>query len=104
MITDPTPFKLAPVIHRCVWSEVAKLDLRLINSVVIDELTKAATDAGLGTAACDAVADIFAVLSSINIRAKLLGRLRRVSELLSLFGIEELTLPCRPWPRELVLR
>ena len=66
-------------IHSLVWAEINQLDINLVSDIVLEELVTAATDAGPGSSVCEAVANVFTVLTSLNIRAKLLGRLRRVS-------------------------
>ncbi|KDQ15349.1 hypothetical protein BOTBODRAFT_54648 [Botryobasidium botryosum FD-172 SS1] len=65
-----------PVLQRAVWSEISKLDIRVLN-IVLDELFRAAIDGGMGSRRCEAVADTLVVLSSINTRGRLLAKLRR---------------------------
>ncbi|PFH50162.1 hypothetical protein AMATHDRAFT_80979 [Amanita thiersii Skay4041] len=68
--------EVGPAIHKCIWSEVAKLD-SYVTDVVLDELVRMAVDGGIGSSRCEAVADILACLSSIGVRAKLYSRLRK---------------------------
>lgn len=67
------------MILQCVWTEIAKLDPRILSGVVTDELFQAASYAGCNSVTCDVIADIFAVLSSLSVRTKLLGKVRTVS-------------------------
>ncbi|KIL70462.1 hypothetical protein M378DRAFT_1044573 [Amanita muscaria Koide BX008] len=68
--------QIEPLIHRCIWNEVAKLDSFVID-VVLDELIRMAVDGGVGSSRCDAVAKILTCLSSIGVRAKVYFRLRK---------------------------
>ncbi|KAM6496242.1 hypothetical protein JOM56_008948 [Amanita muscaria] len=68
--------QIEPLIHRCIWNEVAKLDSFVID-VVLDELIRMAVDGGVGSSRCDAVAKILTCLSSIGVRAKVYSRLRK---------------------------
>ncbi|TDL29911.1 hypothetical protein BD410DRAFT_780416, partial [Rickenella mellea] len=63
-------------IQKHIWSEVAKLDHMLVN-IVLDELMRAAVDGGVGSRRCDIMADTLASLSSINVRGRLISRLRK---------------------------
>lgn len=71
-----------------VWAEVSKLEDRTLSGVITDELFHAAAYAGCNSTTCDAIADIFAVLSSLSVRTKLLGKVRevRIAWLVSLIG------------------
>ncbi|KAI0775878.1 hypothetical protein BD413DRAFT_470082 [Trametes elegans] len=60
-----------------VWSEVAKLDVNTVN-LILDELMRAAVDGGMGSIRCEKVADTMCALNSINVRGRILARLRKV--------------------------
>lgn len=49
-------------------------------NIVLDELIRGAIDGGMGSTRCETIARIVSSLSSINVRGKLLSKLRRVSE------------------------
>jgi hypothetical protein len=61
-----------------VWAELAKHDSLLLN-IALEELIRAAVDGGLGSRRCEQVADTLIAMSSINVRARVLMKLRRVS-------------------------
>lgn len=81
--------QLSRVIMQYIWTEVAKLDSKLVSGLVTDELIKAAAHAGSGSVACDAIADIFTLLPSLAVRAKLLAHTRRVSQIAPLTQINQ---------------
>ncbi|KAG8981934.1 Ras GTPase activating protein ira2 [Tulasnella sp. 425] len=66
-----------PMLQRQVWNEIGKLDNRVVN-ITLDELFRAAIDGGLSSRRCEAVGETLVVLSSINVRGKVLSKLRRV--------------------------
>ncbi|KAG8886533.1 Ras GTPase activating protein ira2 [Tulasnella sp. 331] len=66
-----------PAVHRLLWAEVSKLDNRVIN-ITLDELFRAAIDGGISSRRCEAVAETLVVMSSINVRGRVLAKLRRV--------------------------
>ncbi|KAF8592239.1 hypothetical protein K439DRAFT_1626245 [Ramaria rubella] len=66
-----------PNIQRAVWAELAKHDSLLLN-IALEELMRAAIDGGLGSRRCEQVADTLIAMSSINVRARVLMKLRRV--------------------------
>ncbi|KAK2465915.1 hypothetical protein APHAL10511_001556 [Amanita phalloides] len=68
--------EISPLVHKYIWSEVAKLDNFIID-VVLDELVRMAVDGGIGSSRCEAVANILACLSSISVRAKIYSRMRK---------------------------
>ena len=60
-----------------MWAELGKHDTLLLN-VALEELMRAAIDGGLGSRRCEQVADTLIAMSSINVRAKVLVKLRHV--------------------------
>lgn len=66
-----------PMLQRQIWNEIGKLDNRVVN-ITLDELFRAAIDGGLSSRRCEAVGETLVVLSSINVRGKVLSKLRRV--------------------------
>lgn len=83
--------QLSRVILQCVWAEIAKLDDRMLGGIVTDELFQAASYAGCESVTCDVIADIFAVLSSLTVRTKLLGKVRTVRSSILFLGAMPLT-------------
>lgn len=69
--------ELDALIQRYIWTEIGKLDSSVVNAV-LDELMRAAVDGGIGSVRCARVADSMGAMSSINIRGRLLSRLRKV--------------------------
>jgi neurofibromin 1 len=69
--------ELNPVVQRLIWTEIGKLDNKVL-TIVIDELFRAAVDGGLGSRRCELVSEVLAVLTSVYIRGKILTKLRRV--------------------------
>lgn len=67
-----------PMLQRLLWTEVGKLDNRVVN-ITLDELFRAAIDGGISSRRCESIAETLVVLSSINVRGKVLAKLRRVS-------------------------
>lgn len=65
------------MIQKYVWSEMAQLDITLVN-VVLDELMRAAIDGGVGSKRCEVVARTVASLSSITVRGRIFSKLRKV--------------------------
>lgn len=66
------------VVQKYIWIEVSKLDSSVVNAI-LDELMRAAVDGGSGSQRCEIVADTMAALSSINVRGRILSRIRKVS-------------------------
>jgi hypothetical protein len=67
-----------PFLQRHLWSEIGKLDIRVVN-IALDELFRAAIDGGISSRRCEAIGETLVVLSSINVRGKVIAKLRRVS-------------------------
>ncbi|KAH9939229.1 uncharacterized protein BXZ73DRAFT_88953 [Epithele typhae] len=69
--------ELHSYVQRFIWNEVAKLEGSTQNAV-LDELMRAAVDGGAGSVRCERLADTMSALSSINVRGRVLARIRRV--------------------------
>ncbi|KAL4251095.1 Ras-GAP domain-containing protein [Abortiporus biennis] len=72
-----TDQEIYAMVQKHVWSEVGKLDSNVVNAV-LDELMRAAVDGGMGSQRCEVVADIMTGITSINVRGRILARIRRV--------------------------
>ena len=67
------------MIQQYIWSEISKLDAMVVN-VVLDELMQSSVDGGIGSKRSEIITDTVGTLSSINVRGRILSRLRKVSE------------------------
>jgi hypothetical protein len=65
------------MLQKYVWEEVTKSDQTFIY-VVLDELIRAAVDAGVGSQRCQIVGETVATLTSIGIRGRILSKVRKV--------------------------
>ena len=65
--------------QKYLWCEIGRLDSDTVN-VILDELMRAAVDGGIGSQRCEIVADTMSSLSSINVRARIAARIRKVSQ------------------------
>ena len=65
------------MIQKYVWAEVGRLDSAVTN-VVLEELMRTAVDGGLNSSQCDAMADTMGAISSLNVRSRLLAKIRKV--------------------------
>lgn len=74
-ITTKQPDMYA-IMQRCVWSQLSRLDDLI--PTFLDVFTEAAMDSGLHTERFEAVLDTMVSFASINLRGKLLSRLRKV--------------------------
>ncbi|SNX82669.1 related to Neurofibromin [Melanopsichium pennsylvanicum] len=74
-ITTKQPDMYA-IMQRCVWSQLSRLDDLI--PIFLDVFAEAAMDSGLHTERFEAVLDTMVSFASINLRGKLLSRLRRV--------------------------
>uniref|UniRef100_V5ET08 Ras GTPase activating protein RasGAP n=2 Tax=Kalmanozyma brasiliensis (strain GHG001) TaxID=1365824 RepID=V5ET08_KALBG len=74
-ITTKQPDMYA-IMQRCVWSQLSRLDDLI--PTFLDVFAEAAMDSGLHTERFEAVLDTMVSFSSINMRGKLLSRLRKV--------------------------
>jgi hypothetical protein len=61
-----------------LWSEIGKLDHTTVN-IALDELIRMAIDGTVGSLRCENIAKIIGSLSSINVKGKLISRLRKAS-------------------------
>ncbi|OCH94514.1 hypothetical protein OBBRIDRAFT_722708 [Obba rivulosa] len=69
--------ELNNLVQKYVWGEVGRQDSVTVN-VVLDEFMRAAVDGGIGSAACDRIAHTMGALSSINVRGRIISRIRKV--------------------------
>jgi hypothetical protein len=69
--------QITSTIQKEVWSEVSKLDTTTIE-IVLDELVRTATDGEVGTRHCESISHIVATISSMNVRARIYSKLRKV--------------------------
>ncbi|RDB19915.1 Neurofibromin [Hypsizygus marmoreus] len=69
--------EITSTIQRYIWAEVGKLDPVIID-VILDEIVRKATDGGMGTRQCEAIAHAIASMSSIGVRGRIYSKLRRV--------------------------
>ncbi|CBQ70693.1 related to Neurofibromin [Sporisorium reilianum SRZ2] len=74
-ITTKQPDMYA-IMQRCVWTQLSRLDDLI--PTFLDVFTEAAMDSGLHTERFEAVLDTMVSFASINLRGKLLSRLRKV--------------------------
>lgn len=68
---------LYAIMQRGVWAQISKLDDLI--PIFIEVFSEAAMDSGLHTPRFEAILDTMVSFASINLRGKLLSRLRRVS-------------------------
>ncbi|KAG5638080.1 hypothetical protein H0H81_001930 [Sphagnurus paluster] len=68
---------ITSTIQKYIWVEVGKLDTVIVD-VVLDELVRTATEGGVGTHRCEAIAHAIASLSSISVRGRIYAKLRKV--------------------------
>jgi hypothetical protein len=73
-----TGSQLVPIMQKHVWQEVAKSDTTFTN-VVLEELMRAAVDAGVSTRRCAVIGETVATLSSVAVRGRLLAKTRKVT-------------------------
>jgi neurofibromin 1 len=66
------------MVQHYIWAEVSRLDSSVVN-LILDELMRTAVDGGLGSQRSEMIADTVGTLSSINVRSRILSRLRKVS-------------------------
>ena len=66
------------MVQQYVWSEICKLDSPAVN-IVLDELMRTAVDGPFGSRRSEVITDTVGTLSSINVRGKILSKLRKVS-------------------------
>lgn len=71
-----TEHELTTLMQTHIWAEVSKLDSATVN-VVLDEIVRMTVDGTLGSRRWESLARIVSTLSSVNIRGRLLSRLRK---------------------------
>ena len=77
--------QLHGMVLKYIWAEIGKLDSCVVNAV-LDELMRAAVDGGVSSVRCERVADTMGAITSINVRGRILSRLRKVKWLV--FGCD----------------
>lgn len=66
------------MVQQYIWSEICKLDSPVVN-IVLDELMRTAMDGAFGSRRSEIITDTVGTLSSINVRGRILSKLRKVS-------------------------
>ena len=61
-----------------MWENLGRANSGTVNTT-LDELTRSAIDGGLGSNRCELIAEALVNMSSVEVKGKLLARLRRVS-------------------------
>ncbi|KAH9927288.1 uncharacterized protein B0H18DRAFT_1161603 [Fomitopsis serialis] len=69
--------ELHNMVLKYIWAEIGRLDSPVVNAV-LDELMRAAVDGGVASVRCERVADTMSAITSINVRGRILSRLRKV--------------------------
>ncbi|TFY54349.1 hypothetical protein EVJ58_g8920 [Rhodofomes roseus] len=69
--------ELHNMVLKYIWAEIGRLDSCVVNAV-LDELMRAAVDGGVASVRCERVADTMSAITSINVRGRILSRLRKV--------------------------
>lgn len=69
--------KVYAMVQQYVWSEICKLDSPVVN-IVLDELMRTAVDGSFGSRKSEVITDTVGTLSSINVRGRILSKLRKV--------------------------
>lgn len=64
------------MVQRYVWNEVGKSDMVLVN-VVLDELVRAAMDAGVQSRRCEIIGETIASMTSVSVRGRLFAKFRK---------------------------
>lgn len=72
-----TAGQLQSYLQKFIWAEIGKLDTNTVN-LILDELMRAAVDGGMGSLRCEKVAELMTSLNSINVRGRVLARVRKV--------------------------
>jgi neurofibromin 1 len=65
------------MVQQYIWSEICKLDSPVVN-IVLDELMRTAVDGPFGSRRSEIITDTVGTLSSINVRGRILSKLRKV--------------------------
>lgn len=66
------------MVQQYLWSEICKLDSPAVN-IVLDELMRTAVDGSVGSRNSEVITDTVGTLSSINVRGRILSKLRKAS-------------------------
>lgn len=66
--------------NKIVWENLGRSNSGTVNAT-LDELTKSAIDGGLGSARCELIAEALVNMTSVDVKGKLIARLRRVSRI-----------------------
>ncbi|KAI0371618.1 hypothetical protein BV20DRAFT_1017123 [Pilatotrama ljubarskyi] len=72
-----TENELHSYLHKFIWAEVGRLETGTLN-LILDELMRAAVDGGMASVRCEKVAETMTALNSINVRGRVLARIRKV--------------------------
>ena len=70
--------QLTSYVHKFIWVEIGKLETNTVN-IILDELMRAAVDGGMGSIRSERVADTMSSINSINVRGRILARVRKVN-------------------------
>jgi hypothetical protein len=65
------------MVQRYVWTEIGKAEMALVN-VVLDELVRAAMDAGVQSRRCEIIGETIASMTSVSMRGRLFAKFRKV--------------------------
>ncbi|KAG8732817.1 Ras GTPase activating protein ira2 [Ceratobasidium sp. 423] len=65
-----------PLVNKLVWENLGRANSGTVNAT-LDELTRSAIDGGLGSTRCELIAEALVNMSSVEVKGKLLARLRR---------------------------
>ena len=66
------------MVQQYIWSEICKMDSPAVN-IVLDELMRTAIDGPFGSPRSEVITDTVGTLASINVRGRILSKLRKVS-------------------------
>ncbi|CCO27597.1 Neurofibromin AltName: Full=Neurofibromatosis-related protein NF-1 [Rhizoctonia solani AG-1 IB] len=64
------------LINKLIWENLGRANSGTVNAT-LDELTRSAIDGGLGSTRCEVIAEALVNMSSVEVKGKLLARLRR---------------------------
>ncbi|KAG8745587.1 Ras GTPase activating protein ira2 [Ceratobasidium sp. 414] len=65
-----------PLVNKIVWETLGRANTGTVNAT-LDELTRSAIDGGLGSPRCELIAEALVNMSSVEVKGKLIARLRR---------------------------
>jgi hypothetical protein len=69
-------YEFGSIVQNYIWTEVGRLDSATVN-IVLDEIIRMAVDSAVGTGRCESLSRIVCTMSSINVKGRLLSRLRK---------------------------